>query len=178
MSQDMSTNTTSTSTLDPQLPDASGPYIRPMEARDLDTVVEINQGALEGVGPLDRESLAALVAQADDALVLEDDGAIGGFVITLAPGADYDSSRYRWFEDRMDDYVYLDRIVVAQTHRRQGVASRLYDAIESTKPIGLEIYETNDGSIAFHTGRGYTEVGRLAHDGKVNLMMVREPSKR
>lgn len=173
----MSTNTTSTSTLDPELPDASGPYIRPLEARDLDTVVEINQGALEGVGPLDRDSLAGLVAMADDALVLDDDGAIAGFVITLAPGADYDSSRYRWFEDRLDDYVYLDRIVVAPTHRRQGVASRLYDAIENDLPIALEIYETNDGSIAFHTGRGYAEVGRLSHAGKVNLMMVREPQR-
>ena len=178
MSPDMNTNFTSTSTLEPELPSPGDAYIRPMEARDLDVVVDINQDALEGVGPLDRESLAALVAQADDALVLDDDGAIAGFVITLPPGADYDSSRYRWFEDRLDDYVYLDRIVVASTHRRQGVASRLYDAIESTKPIGLEIYETNDGSIAFHTGRGYPEVGRLAHQGKVNLMMVREPATR
>ncbi|WP_229052983.1 GNAT family N-acetyltransferase [Aeromicrobium sp. Leaf350] len=169
----MSTNITSTPTLEQALPDTSGPYVRPLEAADFDAVIDINQGALEGVGPLDRESLAALVAEADDALVLDDDGAIAGFVITLPPGADYDSSRYRWFEDRLKDYVYLDRIVTASTHRRQGVASRLYDAIEGDLPIGLEIYETNDGSIAFHTGRGYREVGRLEHEGKVNLMMLR-----
>jgi len=170
----MSISTTPTSTLEPTLPDASGPYVRPMESRDYDTVVAINQDALEGVGPLDRDSLAALVGEAEDALVLDDDGDIAGFVITLPPGADYDSSRYRWFEDRLEkDYVYLDRIVVAATHRRQGVASRLNEAIEGDKPIGLEIYETNDGSIAFHQTRGYEEVGRLTHEGKVNLMMLR-----
>ncbi len=173
MSQDTSSNTTSTPTLEPTLPDASGSYVRPMEAADFDAVIEINQGALEGVGPLDRDSLADLVAMADDALVLDDDGAIGGFVITLPKGVDYDSSRYAWFEERLEEYVYLDRIVVAPTHRRQGVASRLNEAIEGDLPIGLEIYETNEGSLAFHQTRGYREVGRLEHEGKVNLMMLR-----
>ena len=91
--------------------------IRPINPQDLDTIVDLNQAALEGVGPLDYESLALLVKQADQALVLDDDGDVAGFVITLPTGATYDSSRYEWFEDRLEDYVYLDRIVVAETHR-------------------------------------------------------------
>ena len=137
--------------------------VREIGTEDLDTVIEINQTALEGVGPLDREKLSMLVDQA------------AGFVITLPTGADYESSRYDWFEDRLDDYVYLDRIVVAQTHRRLGVASRLYEEIEGAKPVALEVYDHNDGSLAFHESRGFEPVGRLEHAGTTNIMFVRQP---
>lgn len=149
--------------------------IRPIIDTDLDIIVDINQDALHGVGPLDRSAAAALVDMADQALVMEDDGDVAGFVITLPPGVAYDSSRYRWFEDHFDSsgYVYLDRIVVSADHRRKGIASQLYDVVEGDKPIGLEVYETNEASLAFHTGRGFNEVGTLAEGGPVNVMMVR-----
>ena len=152
--------------------------IRPITDEDLDTIVEINQDALEGVGPLDRAATAALVEMADDALVMTDEGDIAGFVITLPPGAAYDSSRYRWFDTYFEtsEYVYLDRIVVSADHRRKGVASKLYDAIEDEKPIGLEVYDHNDASLAFHSGRGFEEVGVLAEGGPTNIMMVRPGS--
>ncbi|WP_375001610.1 GNAT family N-acetyltransferase [Aeromicrobium sp. CTD01-1L150] len=150
--------------------------VRDIERDDLDALIDINQDALEGVGPLDHDSLNHLVEEADSALVLEDDGDIAGFVITLPTGADYDSSRYDWFESRLKDYVYLDRIVVAQTHRRQGVASRLYEEIEGDKPVALEVYDHNDGSLAFHEGRGFEPVGELEHDGTTNIMFVRPPN--
>lgn len=147
--------------------------IRPIEQHDLDPIVDLNQSALEGVGPLDHESLALLVKQSDQALVLDDDGDIAGFVITLPTGAVYDSSRYEWFEERLEEYVYLDRIVVAETHRRKGVASKLYDAIESDLPVALEVYDTNGPSKEFHRRRGYRKVGELEHAGKTNLMLLK-----
>ena len=149
-----------------------------MTHSDFDSIVHLNQNALEGVGPLDNESLSLLVKMSDQALVVEDDGDIAGFVITLPPGAEYDSTRYRWFEDKLvDDYVYLDRIVVSNEHRRKGVASKLYEEIEGDAPVALEVYETNDVSLAFHESRGFEEVGALTHDGKTNLMLVREPNQ-
>jgi uncharacterized protein len=150
-----------------------------MTHSDFDSIVHLNQNALEGVGPLDNESLSLLVKMADQALVVDHgDGDIAGFVITLPPGAEYDSSRYRWFEDKLvDDYVYLDRIVVSDEHRREGVASRLYEEVEGELPIALEVYETNDVSLAFHESRGFEEVGALTSNGTTNLMMVREPDR-
>lgn len=147
--------------------------IRPIEQRDLDTVVGLNQAALEGVGALDYESAALLVKQSDQALVLDVEGDVAGFVITLPSGATYDSSRYEWFEERLDDYVYLDRIVVASTHRRRGVASQLYDAIEAELPVALEVYDTNAPSLEFHRRRGYQRIGELEHAGKRNLMFLK-----
>jgi uncharacterized protein len=153
--------------------------IRDMTHHDVDSIVHLNQNALEGVGPLDNESLSLLVKMSDQALVVDHgDGDIAGFVITLPPGAEYDSSRYRWFEDKLvDNYVYLDRIVVSHDHRREGVASRLYEEVEGELPIALEVYETNDVSLAFHESRGFEEVGALTSNGTTNLMMVREPDQ-
>ncbi len=150
--------------------------IREMTHSDFDSIVHLNQNALEGVGPLDNESLSLLVKMADQALVADHGGDIAGFVITLPPGAEYDSSRYRWFEDELADaYVYLDRIVVSDDHRRKGVASSLYEEVEGDLPIALEVYETNDVSLAFHESRGFEEVGALTDEGKTNPMLVREP---
>lgn len=147
-----------------------------MTHRDFDSIVHLNQNALDGVGPLDNERLSLLVKMADQALVVDHDGDIAGFVITLPPGAGYDSSRYQWFEDKLvDDYVYLDRIVVSDQHRREGVASRLYEEVEGGLPIALEVYDTNDISLAFHESRGFEAVGALTTDGTTNLMLVREP---
>lgn len=152
---------------------ANSTTLRPIRQHDFDTIIELNQNALEGVGALDHEGLALLVKQADQALVCEDDGDVAGFVITLPPGSVYDSSRYDWFEERLEEYVYLDRVVVAREHRRKGVASRLYDAVEAEVPVALEVYDTNEPSLEFHRLRGYRQVGELEHAGKTNLMMLK-----
>lgn len=152
---------------------ANSATLRPVRQHDFDAIVELNQTALEGVGELDHEGLALLVKQADQALVVEDAGDVAGFVITLPPGSVYDSTRYDWFEARLDDYVYLDRIVVSRAHRRKGVASRLYDAVEADLPVALEVYDTNEPSLAFHERRGYRQVGELEHAGKTNLMLLK-----
>ena len=150
--------------------------IRPIQSFDLDAVLALNQGALDGVGTLDADRLQWLVGLADQALVADVGGDIGGFVITIAPGNTYDSPNYRWFEERFESHCYLDRIVVAPGHRRTGIASILYDQIEATLPVTLEVYAEppNEVSLAFHAARGYEEIGRLPQDnGKVAAMFVK-----
>jgi len=156
-------------------------YIRPIEPADFDSVLALNQGALDGVGPLDADRLQWIVGLADQALVADVDGDIGGFVITMPPGTAYDSPNYAWFEERFDSHCYLDRIVVAPTHRRTGIASQLYDEIERTLPVTLEVYAEppNEPSLAFHAARGYDEIGRLPQsNGKVVALFVKQAQPR
>ena len=150
--------------------------LRPLTAADLDAVLTLNQGALEGVGPLDAERLDWIVGLSARSLVAEVNGTIGGFVITIAPGSSYDSVNYAWFEERYDSHNYLDRIVVAPTHRRLGIASRLYDEIETLLPVTLEVYcePPNVPSLEFHAARGYREIGRVPqNNGKTAAMLVK-----
>jgi predicted GNAT superfamily acetyltransferase len=97
------------------------------------------------------------------------DGEIVGFALAVAPGASYDSENYRWFTSHFDRFLYLDRIVVAESERRRGFGSQLYDAMEvAARPFERMVCEVNvkpanPASLAFHTSRGYKEFGRLEH---------------
>ena len=149
-----------------------------MLAADLPAVLALNQGALDGVGPLDGDRLEWITSLDGRALLADDNGIVAGFVITIGPGTLYDSINYRWFEERYDDHTYLDRVVIAPDYRRTGLGSRLYDAIESDSsgPVTLEVYVVppNDVSLAFHRNRGYDEVGRLEQsNGKVAALFAR-----
>lgn len=156
--------------------------LRPYDPRDADTVLALNQGALDAVGPLDPASLARLVQQAGEvAMVVEDDGSVVGFALVLGPGADYASRNYAWFGALYADFRYLDRVVAAPIHRRRGVGTALYDHLENAARgagrLACEVYSEppNVASLAFHAARGYAEVGRLAQDnGKICTMLVKE----
>lgn len=153
--------------------------LREYDPQDADHVLALNQSNLDAVGPLDAERLRWLVGLADSVLVADDNGTVAGFVVLVGPNSAYDSPNYRWHANRRTS-LYLDRVVVAPTHRRRGVGTLLYDAAEARAvPYGamtLEVYAEppNEGSLAFHASRGYAEVGRLEQaGGKVCAMLVK-----
>lgn len=153
--------------------------LREYHPRDAEQVLSLNQSNLDAVGPLDAERLPWLVDLAESVLVADDDGAVAGFVVLVGPDSAYDSPNYLWHSGRRRS-LYLDRVVVAPTHRRRGVGTLLYDAAEDRAvPYGamtLEVYAEppNRGSLAFHHARGYVEVGRLQQvGGKVAAMLVK-----
>lgn len=155
--------------------------LRPYSAGDAATVLALNQANLDGVGPLDADRLDWLVTMTSQALVAAEAGTLAGFALVFPPRTDYDSSNYAWFGQRWDEFGYLDRIVVAPTHRRRGIAGLLYDAAEeAARPSGRLVCEVyveppNEASLAFHAARGYVEVGRLAQaNGKTCSMLAKE----
>ena len=145
--------------------------IRAMVSADLPTVLEMNNTAVPAVNPHDVASLNRLIDMADRSWVVEDDGTLGGLLVVFAPGADYQSRNYRWFERRYDDFLYVDRIVVAPTHRRLGIASRLYDvAVNHASEQGrcrllceVNVEPPNPQSIAFHEANGWTAIVDHSH---------------
>ncbi|MGH1564026.1 GNAT family N-acetyltransferase [Mumia sp. DW29H23] len=156
--------------------------VRRIDDADLDAVLALNQGALEGVATLTLERLEEILGYTDQAVVAQDgDGALSGFALTIAPGTAYDSINYRWFGEEYDDFVYLDRVVVAPAFRRRGVATLLYNVLEERarahELMALEVYvePRNEPSLTFHASRGYAEVGRLDQpDGKKAAMMTKQ----
>jgi len=155
--------------------------LRPYDERDAAVVLALNQSNLDGVGPLDSDRLGWLVGMASHSLVADDNGVIAGFALVFGPRTDYDSTNYGWFVQRLDDFGYLDRIVVAPSHRRRGIGGLLYDAAEAGSRtrgrLACEVYvePPNVASLAFHAARGYTEVGRLPQaNGKTCTMLVKE----
>ncbi len=144
----------------------SGCTIRELVSDDLSVVHALNQANVPAVGDATIDHLAHLVAQADHALVADVDGVVAGFCIVLGPGADYGSVNYRWFSDRYDEFVYLDRVAIDHRVRRRGLGLALYAEVERRCAgrqwftLEVNLRPRNDVSLAFHERLGFVEVGQ------------------
>ncbi len=151
--------------------------LRPMTAADHHAVLDLNERHVELLSPLDEARLAALVAVAENASVIDVDGAFAGFVITFAAGSGYDGENFVWFSERYDDFCYLDRVVIHEDFRRRGLGSAVYDELESScgRPLfALEVNldPPNVASLAFHRARGYAEVDQRLSGGHLVSMLT------
>jgi predicted GNAT superfamily acetyltransferase len=107
---------------------------------------------------------------------------LAGYLVAFDPGARYDSLNFLWFHERYKDFIYIDRIAVAASARRHGVASGLYqDFFEFARPrtdlVTCEVNTrpVNAESMAFHESFGFREVGTQETGGDaktVSLMAV------
>jgi predicted GNAT superfamily acetyltransferase len=146
--------------------------------RDVEDVLALNERNVVKLAPMDTARLAELRGWADRVDVLDVDGAFGGFVITFGPGTAYDSDNYRWFTDRYGNrFYYLDRIVLHEDFRRQGLGGFVYDEVEALArrhgrmALEVNLVPRNHASLAFHEARGYVEVGRLGDEDHVVCLM-------
>lgn len=163
-----------------RLPSGPTPLLRPITHADVADVLALNDANVELLAPLDAARLEQLQSSALRADVIDVDGSFAGFVITFGPGAAYDSPNYLWFSTRYGSHFhYLDRIVLADSFRRLGLASAVYDVVEAdathVRRLALEVNvePPNPGSLAFHAGRGFAEVGRLGSPGKTVALMAK-----
>ncbi len=155
--------------------------IRPLAPPDHKWVLTLNAAHLAETGPLDAATLEADLAVAFHAAVAEPEA---GFILAYAPDAALDGPNFRWFAARMDDFVYVDRIIVAAASRGRGVAAALYAGLaESARAAGwralvaeVNIAPANPGSLAFHARAGFRAVGEahLADRGKTVRYFRRE----
>jgi predicted GNAT superfamily acetyltransferase len=148
---------------------------------DVDAVLALNEESVEALVPMAAGDLARFRGLTSYTLVCEDNDEVAAFAIAYAPGTPYDSVNYLWHAERFDDFLYLDRIAVSTRHRRRGIASALYDAMEDAARdhgrMVCEIYSDppNEVSIAFHTSRGYREVGHLRLADGHEVVMMEKP---
>lgn len=156
--------------------------IRDLRTDDLERVLEINQANVPEVGSIDLDRLRFLVDESAFSLVVDTPGndidEVAGFCIVLPQGSSYDSVNYRWFMERYDDALYLDRVAFDASAQGQGLGSALYAEVhgrltEMGASLTLEVNldPPNEPSLAFHRKHGYVEVGRQMSKGiEVSLM--------
>jgi uncharacterized protein len=159
------------------------PNLRRIRPADHEQVLALNAANVVKLAPMDEARLAELDGMADRFDVVEVDGEFGGFVVTFAPGTAYDSENYRWFTERYDGhFYYLDRIVLADAHRRRGLGTFVYDELEQVASrygrltLEVNLVPRNDASLAFHDRRGYVEVGQLGDEGHLVGLMEKQLS--
>lgn len=162
------------------------PIIREIRAGDHAVLHAINEANVPEVGSVDPERFTSLVELSAIALTVEVAGEPVGFCLVLPLGAGYDSVNYRWFDDRYDDVMYLDRVAFDARFQRRGLGTLLYDDVErrvaETGVAGLtlevNVDPPNPPSLTFHDRRGYVEVGRQDTPYGIVVSMMRKDLNR
>jgi len=97
------------------------------------------------------------------------------FLIALDHNASYANPNFTWFKERRESFVYIDRIIVGEACRGNGIGKKLYrdlftvanEAGHSRVVCEVNINPPNPASEAFHAAMGFTGIGDATiHDGK------------
>jgi uncharacterized protein len=163
---------------------STAPTLRPLSSADADELAPLNDAAAPAVPITSPADLARLITLSALPLGVERDGRLVGFVLALAPGADYDSENYRFFENRGVASMYVDRIVIGESERGSGLGQALYAEVfdaarrrgfpEVTCEVNLD--PPNPGSLAFHGRLGFRQVGEQAtKGGAVTVALLAAP---
>ena len=145
---------------------------------DIDSALGLNNRNAPAVEEIDHTTLGFLIEHSLYSYAIGNQELLA-FCITIGPGAPYTSVNYQWFSRQYEDFVYLDRIVVAEPMRNQSLGAKLYATIENRMitdrcaPIltcEVNLNPPNPGSLRFHTRIGFHEVGR--QDSKPGLTVT------
>ncbi|MDE0857131.1 MAG: GNAT family N-acetyltransferase [Candidatus Poseidoniaceae archaeon] len=154
--------------------------VRPLNLSDVPRMVVINEQGLPGTGKVSELEMEDVLSLCETALGAYQDGVLVGFVLCLLPQTRYASLNYAWFNQRYTEFLYVDRVAVADDARNNGVGTLLYervfahaDALNSPVAAEVSLRPPNPGSIRFHERHGFDTVGVFEQKEKAVTMMVR-----
>jgi len=156
--------------------------IRPAGSGDFAAILALNAAWVRFTSPLDEAALAELHRQAAYHRVAEVAGSVAGFLLAIGPGQPCESPNYRWFAAHTDDFLYIDRVVVAGEHQGEGLGRALYDDVTAwarRHGVGRLVCEVNAEppnpvSDGFHGRFGFVEVGTQWVAGGTKRVSLRE----
>ena len=160
--------------------------IRDATGEDLTAVLQLNESEVPHVGRINLGNMQDFLAKAIYFRVAcNADGQVIAFLIGLDPDTDYHSPNFLWFCDHYENFAYVDRIAVATTARRQGVAEALYaDFADATRDWSQHLCcevnsrPENPVSMAFHQRLGFRQVGTLESDkGAKEVAFLLKPAR-
>ena len=158
------------------------PTTRNIEIADLARVLEINNANTPGVSELTMAELQTDLRNSLHALAIDNEhGEVCAFCITFDPNAPDAGDNHRWFAERYESFVYLDRIAIDSDYRNRGLGVQLYQSVENMMLQSSEhsmlccevnLKPPNPGSLRFHHRIGFTEVGQQSFDTDYTVSLL------
>jgi hypothetical protein len=155
--------------------------MRLLRPEDLAWAHALNQAHAVELSSETPEAFAARVERACVALAAGNDL---GFLLAYNQKPAEISANFDWLAERVTDFVYIDRVVIAGHARGHGLARRFYEALfgfaaglgaaRITCEVNLD--PPNPASDAFHEALEFREIGqnRLETVGKTVRYLARE----
>jgi uncharacterized protein len=148
-----------------------------------DELLWLNNNSARETSLLTRETFDRMIAAARVATFIEPSAA---FLLAFEHCDAYEGGHFLWFRRRLDRFLYVDRVVVAEDRRRHGLGRLLYaDVFRLAERLGhtsvaceVNLLPPNPVSDRFHASLGFDELGRAAVDGgaKVVRYLLRRAS--
>ena len=154
--------------------------IRKFQISDYERILQLNEESGHFLSPLTNDKLEGMISQSEMLNVIEVDGIVEAFILTLREAKEYDSINYLWFSNHYDKFLYIDRVVVSLKMQGGGLGKVLYEHIFNyAKETGvdyiaaeIDINPPNPGSLIFHEKFGFKEVGRQRVAGGKKLVSL------
>ena len=136
------------------------------------SIYDLNQTNTPEVGSLESiQHLKQLIEFSSYNLLVLKEDEIVGFIICMREGTAYESENYKFFTQRLKKFLYVDRVVIDEQHRRAGLGKAIYEdifvqAISDSLPIALEVntQPVNQPSLNFHEKMGFDRIGAKDFD--------------
>lgn len=127
-------------------------------------LLALNNAFARELSPLDPRKARHLVREVFMACRI---GEADALLLAFDQDAVYDNPNFQWFRARFDRFVYIDRVVVSEAMRGQGLARALYQALfDRARASGharvvceINWDPPNPVSDAFHAALGFRQVG-------------------
>src|ERR1700728_5173814 len=136
-----------------------------LTGEDADRILDLNNAHAVETSSLDLAAAERLLGMCFYAKYVSP--GMRAFLLALDQDAAYDNQNFHWFRRRFERFVYIDRIIVAQDARGQGLARLMYDDLfASAEAAGhvrvvceVNIDPPNEGSLAFHRSMKFVALG-------------------
>jgi predicted GNAT superfamily acetyltransferase len=143
-------------------------------------LLRVNNASAQETSLLSQDRFDRLIAAARVATFIPPNAA---FLLAFEQDDDYDGGHFLWFRSRLDRFLYIDRVVVAQEHRRRGLGRKLYgdlfkraEELDHTSVVcEVNSQPPNPVSDEFHAAHGFQEIGSATIDqgGKTVRYLLR-----
>ena len=133
---------------------------------DYPELLSLNESCVPNVNSIGETEIAYFNRSARQFIKVVENNVLAGFVVALTPGLTYESLNYQWFSRELDNFLYIDRIMVHPGFRRRGVATFLYHHLADIARrddlarlcCEVNLVPPNPDSLAFHHGLGFIEL--------------------
>lgn len=154
--------------------------IRDASETDFKSILGLNDVEVQQTSEMDLQRLRTLDQLSAYHKVAAIDGRIAAFVLAIRAGAPYSNDNFAWFSSHLDDFLYVDRIVVGVEFSGLKIGSQLYRQLfADAKAQGISniaceynIEPPNLASRAFHDKFGFRELGRQWVAGGTKLVSL------